>query len=40
MGTKTTTFGYELLAKGCDIENNIDIKQNHVQVGKERCSIS
>ena len=26
--------------KGCDIEKNIDIKENPVQVTKEKCSIS
>ena len=26
--------------KGCDIENNINIKENPVRVSKERCSIS
>ena len=28
------------MAKGCDIENNTDTKENQVQVLKERCSIS
>ena len=28
------------MTKSCDIERNIDIKENHVQVTKERCSIS
>ena len=26
--------------KGCDIENIMDIKENPVQVSKERCLIS
>ena len=29
-----------LMNKGCDIEENIDIKEHLVQVSKERCSIS
>ena len=29
-----------LMTKGRDIEKNIDIKENPVQVTKERCSIS
>ena len=28
------------MTKGCDIEENIDIKEHLVQVSKERCSIS
>ena len=28
------------MTKGCDIEKHIDIKENPVQVTKERCSIS
>ena len=28
------------MTKSCDIERNIDIKENQVQVTKERCSIS
>ena len=28
------------MTKSCDIEKNIDIKENQVQVTKERCSIS
>ena len=28
------------MTRGCDTENNIGIKVNHVQVAKERCSIS
>ena len=28
------------MTKGCDIEKNIDIKENPVQVTKEKCSIS
>ena len=28
------------MTKGCDIDENIDIKENPVQVTKERCSIS
>ena len=28
------------MSKGCDTENNIYIKENLVQVSKERCSIS
>ena len=28
------------MTKGCDIENYKDIKENPVQVEKERCSIS
>ena len=29
-----------LVTKGCDIENRINVKENPVQVAKERCSIS
>ena len=28
------------MTKDCDIENNIDIKENPVQVAEERCSVS
>ena len=28
------------MTKGCDIEKNVGIKENPVQVTKERCSIS
>ena len=28
------------MTKGCDIEENIDIKQNSFEVAKEGCSIS
>ena len=28
------------MTKSCDIENHIDIKENLVQVAKERCLIS
>ena len=28
------------MTKGCDIEKNIDIKENPVQVTKERCFVS
>ena len=28
------------MTKDCDIENNKDIKENLVQVAKERCLIS
>ena len=28
------------MTKSCDIEKHIDIKENPVQVTKERCSIS
>ena len=27
------------MTKSCDIENNIDIKKNHVEAAKERCLI-
>ena len=28
------------MTRGCDTENNIGVKVNHIQVVKERCSIS
>ena len=28
------------MTKSCDIERNMDIKENQVKVAKERCSIS
>ena len=37
-GTKNNSI--LLMTKGCDLEENIDIKENLVQVSKERCSIS
>ena len=27
------------MTEGCDVDKNIDIKENPVQVTKERCSI-